>query len=223
LNLVIASAYRSGMALKHGFAVVAVSLVALLLASGGGATPAHPLTLLKIGDLFDVTGTKISCGIGGAGLRSRVPMVTCGLFRPGSAQPIPGSYSFSIGDLGIAVLGPGAAHHVVYGVRTDKTTPLHDAAPPDHSTGVRVAHLHPAAEGVEVSKTSILCLAITDSQNAPSLNCSLSSPTIIKALRQPLLAFRPLTVTLTEHRIRIWRMSKTKVQRIIFSRAEPQV
>jgi hypothetical protein len=179
--------------------------------------------VLKVGDRFDVAGTHINCRIG-AGPTGRVSRVTCGLFRPRSNLPIPKSYAFSFGDDGVAVFAPDAKH-VVFSARTDPGLPLGDPAPSDQSFGSRIAHLHPVAQGLEavdVARTSVVCVAVAYPRpHGPSLNCTLSSRAIARALLKPRLGFRPLTVTFDQQRLRIWRMSKTKTQRTIFSRREP--
>jgi hypothetical protein len=87
-------------------------------------------------------------------------------------------------------------------------------------------HLRPVArglEGVTIAHSSVMCLAISYPRpNGPSLNCTLSSAAITKALAKKRLSFRPLTVTLSARELRVWRMSKTKTQRVVFSRAEPK-
>jgi len=139
--------------------------------------------------------------------------------------PVPRSYAVSIADRGVTVLGPGSTRRVVLDIRTDPGVPLGDPAPTDRSAGTRVAHLRPVAQGLEavnVARTSVVCVAVAYPRPHPaSLNCTLSSRAIAKALLKPRLGFRPLTVDLSPQLLRIWRMSKTKTQRVIFSRREP--
>jgi hypothetical protein len=75
---------------------------------------------------------------------------------------------------------------------------------------------------VNVARTSVVCVAVAYPRpHPPSLNCTLSSRAIAKALLKPRLAFRPLTIDISPQLLQIWRMSKTKTQRVIFSRREP--
>ncbi|HEY6576693.1 MAG TPA: hypothetical protein VI029_17560, partial [Mycobacterium sp.] len=97
--------------------------------------------------------------------------------------------------------------------------------PTDRSSGTQVAHLRPVAQGLEavnVARTSVVCVAVGYPRpHPPSLNCTLSSRAIAKALLKPRLGFRPLTVDFSPQLLRISRMSKTKTQRVIFSRRQP--
>jgi hypothetical protein len=207
----------------HG--LFAATLCAVVVVSAGAAAPQPHIYSLKIGDRFDVKGTQIRCGIGGAASASRVPVVTCGLFRSGSNVPVPRSYAVAIADRGVTVLGPGNTQHVVFETRTDPGLPLGEPAPTDRSSGTQVAHLRPVAQGLEavnVARTSVVCVAVGYPRpHPPSLNCTLSSRAIAKALLKPRLGFRPLTVDFSPQLLRIWRMSKTKTQRVIFSRRQP--
>jgi hypothetical protein len=207
----------------HG--LFAATLCAVVVVSASAAAPQPRIYSLKIGDRFDVKGTQIRCGIGGAASASRVPVVTCGLFRSGSNVPVPRSYAVSIADRGVTVLGPGNTQHVVFDTRTDPGLPLGEPAPTDRSSGTQVAHLRPVAQGLEavnVARTSVVCVAVAYPRpHPPSLNCTLSSRAIAKALLKPRLGFRPLTVDFSPQLLRIWRMSKTKTQRVIFSRRQP--
>ena len=207
----------------HG--LFAATLCAVVVVSASAAASQPRIYSLKIGDRFDVKGTQIRCGIGGAASASRMPVVTCGLFRSGSNVPIPRSYAVSIADRGVTVLGPGNTQHVVFDTRTDPGLPLGEPAPTDRSSGTKVAHLRPVAQGLEavnVARTSVVCVAVGYPRpHPPSLNCTLSSRAIAKALLKPRLAFRPLTVDFSPQLLRIWRMSKTKTQRVIFSRRQP--
>jgi hypothetical protein len=85
----------------------------------------------------------------------------------------------------------------------------------------RVFHLetlHPPT----VHLAHVVCVAVAyPKPHPPSLNCTLSSRAIAKALLKPRLGFRPLTVDFSPQLLRIWRMSKTKTQRVIFSRRQP--
>jgi hypothetical protein len=217
--------YFRAVAANRAHGILAAALCAAVVVSSSAAAPQPRVYSLKIGDRFDVKGTQIRCEIGRAASASRVPVVTCGLYRSGSNVPVPGSYAVSIADRGVTVLGPGGTRHVVFDVRTDPGAPLGDPAPTDHSSGTRVAHLRPVAQGLEavnVARTSVVCVAVAYPRpHAASLNCTLSSRAIRKALLKPRLAFRPLTVTLSPQLLRVWRMSKTKTQRVIFSRRQP--
>lgn len=207
----------------HG--LFAATLCAVVVVSASAAAPQPRIYSLKIGDRFDVKGTQIRCGIGRAASASRVPLVTCGLFRSGSSVAVPGSYAVSIADRGVTVLGPGSTRHVVFDIRTDPGVPLGDPAPTDRSPGTRVAHLRPVTQGLEavnVAGTSVVCVAVAYPRpHPPSLNCTLSSREIAKALLKPRLGFRPFTVDFSPQLLRISRMSKTKTQRVIFSRRQP--
>ena len=207
----------------HG--LFAATLCAVVVVSASAAASQPRIYSLKIGDRFDVKGTQIRCGIGRAASASRVPLVTCGLFRSGSNVPVPRSYAVSIADRGVTVVGPGNTQHVVFDTRTDPGVPLGDPAPTDRSPGTRVAHLRPVTQGLEavnVAGTSVVCVAVAYPRpHPPSLNCTLSSRAIAKALLKPRLGFRPLTVDFSPQLLRISRMSKTKTQRVIFSRRQP--
>ena len=218
-------AYFRIVAIHRVHWILAATLCAAVVVSASAAAPQSRVYSLKIGDRFDVKGTQIRCGIGRAASESRVPVVTCGLYRSGSNVRVPGSYAVSIADRGVTVLGPGSTRRVVLDIRTDPGVPLGDPAPTDRSAGTRVAHLRPVAQGLEavnVARTSVVCVAVAYPRPHPaSLNCTLSSRAIAKALLKPRLGFRPLTVDLSPQLLRIWRMSKTKTQRVIFSRREP--
>lgn len=207
----------------HG--LFAATLCAVVVVSASAAALQPRIYSLKIGDRFDVKGTQIRCGIGRAASASRVPLVTCGLFRSGSSVAVPGSFAVSIADRGVTVLGPGSTRHVVFDIRSDPGVPLGDPAPTDRSPGTRVAHLRPVTQGLEavnVAGTSVVCVAVAYPRpHPPSLNCTLSSRAIAKALLKPRLGFRPLTVDFSPQLLRISRMSKTKTQRVIFSRRQP--
>jgi hypothetical protein len=207
----------------HG--LLAATLCAAVVVSASAAASQPRIYSLKIGDRFDVKGTQIRCGISRAASASRVPVVTCGLFRFGSNVPVPRSYAVAIADRGVTVLGPGNTQHVVFETRTDPGLPLGEPAPTDRSSGTQVAHLRPVAQGLEavnVARTSVVCVAVAYPQpHPPSLNCTLSSRAIAKALLKPRLGFRPLTVDFSPQLLRVWRMSKTKTQRVIFSRRQP--
>jgi len=195
------------------------------LASASAAAPQPRIYSLKVGDQFDVAGTRIKCKIGTSS--GRAPAVTCGLFRLGSGDALPKSYGFSFADRGVDVLssGTGSKRQVVFAARTDAGMPLGDPAPTDRSPGRKSPHLRPVAqglEGVNVARSSVVCVAVAyPPPHDPALNCTLSSGAIRAALRKPRLAFRPLTVTLSPGVLRVWRMSRTKTQRVIFSRSEP--
>jgi len=207
----------------HG--LFAATLCAVVVVSASAAALQPRIYSLKIGDRFDVKGTQIRCGIGRAASASRVPLVTCGLFRSGSSVAVPGSFAVSIADRGVTVLGPGSTRHVVFDIRSDPGVPLGDPAPTDRSPGTRVAHLRPVTQGLEavnVAGTSVVCVAVAYPRpHPPSLNYTLSSRAIAKALLKPRLGFRPLTVDFSPQLLRISRMSKTKTQRVIFSRRQP--
>lgn len=213
------------MARHRLYGILAATLCAAVVVSASAGAPQPRIYSLKIGDRFDVKGTQIRCGIGGAASASRVPVVTCGLFRSGSKVLVPRSYAVSIADRGVTVLGPGNTQHVVFTTRTDPGVPLGEPAPTDRSSGTQVAHLRPVAQGLEavnVARTSVVCVAVAyPKPHPPSLNCSLSSRAIAKALLKPRLGFRPLTVDFSPQMLRVWRMSKTKTQRVIFSRGQP--
>jgi hypothetical protein len=191
--------------------VLATACCAAVAATAGAGTPPQ-LYALKVGDRFDLRGTTIACTIVDG------PAITCG---PGSS----GSYSFVFRDRGVDVLGPGSSRHVVYQASTDNGAPLGDPAPAG-SGKARAVHLRPVAQGLEgatIAKSSIVCLAVSYPKPAgPSLNCTLSSAAITKALGKKRLTFRPLTVTLNAHVLRVWRMSKAKTQRVVFARSEPK-
>jgi hypothetical protein len=213
------------VAIHRVHAILAATLCVAVVVPASAAAPQPRIYSLKIGDRFDVKGTQIRCGIGRAASASRVPLVTCGLFRSGSSVPVPRSYAVSIADRGVTVLGPGNTQHVVFDTRTDPGLPLGEPAPTDRSSGAQVAHLRPVAQGLEavnVARTSVVCVAVLYPRpHPPSLNCTLSSRAIAKALLKPQLGFRPLTVDFSPQLLRIWRMSKTKTQRVIFSRRQP--
>ena len=207
----------------HG--LFAATLCAVVVVSASAAAQQPRIYSLKIGDRFDVKGTQIRCGIARSASASRVPVVTCGLFRSGSNVRVPRSFAVSIADRGVTVLGPGSTRDVVFDIRTDPGVPLGDPAPTDSSAGTRVAHLRPVAQGLEavnVARTSVVCVAVAYPRpHSPSLNCTLSSRAIAQALLKPRLGFRPLTVDFSAQSLRISRMSKTKTQRVIFSRRQP--
>lgn len=211
--------------MRRLYGVLVATLCAAVVVSAGAAASQPRIYSLKIGDRFDVKGTQIRCGIGRVASESRVPVVTCGLFRSGSNVPLPRSYAVSIADRGVTVLGPGNTRHVAFDVRTDPGVPLGDPAPTDRSSGTRVAHLRPVAQGLEavnVARTSVVCVAVAYPRpHPPTLNCTLSSRAIAKALLKPRLGFRPLTVDFSSQLLRISRMSQTKTQRVIFSRRQP--
>ena len=190
--------------------------------AGAGTQPR--LYTLKTGDRFDVRGTRISCTVGVAS-PGRAPTVTCGPTRAGSRTPLAKSYAFAFGDRGVHVIGPGSLRHVVYHAATDKGAPLGDPAPHGGSAARQTVHLRPVVQGLEgvtIAGSSVVCLAVSyPKPQGPSLNCTLSSAAITKALARKRLSFRPLTVTLSTRALRVWRMSKTKTQRVIYSRAEP--
>jgi hypothetical protein len=207
------------------YGILAAALCAAVVVSAGAAAPQPRIYSLKIGDRFDVKGTQIRCAIGGAPSASRVPVVTCRLVRSGSNVPVPRSYAVSIADRGVTVLGPGSTRDVIFDIPTDAGVPLGDPAPRDRSPGARVAQLRPVAQGLEavnVARTSVVCVAVAYPRpHPPSLNCTLSSRAIAKALLKPRLGFRPFTVDFSPQLLRISRMSKTKTQRVVFSRRQP--
>ena len=210
---------------KHrAYWVAAAVVCSAIVASASTAAPPR-IYSLKIGDRFDVAGTRINCKIGAAS-PGRAPTVTCSLVRPGTNDALPNSYAFSFGDRGVDVLGPAPDRRVVFHAATDARLPLGDPAPPDRSPGRTKAHLRPVSqglEGVNVARTSVVCVAVAYPRpNVPSLNCTLSSRAITKELRKPRLAFQPLTVTFSSQLLRVWRMSTTKTQRIVFSRPQPK-
>jgi hypothetical protein len=181
---------------------------------------------LKVGDRFDISGTHIKCKIVPA--VSAAPAVTCTPGSAGSNDPLPKSYGFSFGDRGVVVLGPSNGNRprpVAFSARTDPALPLGDPVPADRSPTPKDVHLIPLAqglEGVNVGRSSVVCVVVAYPRpHGPALNCTLSSRAIAAALRRPRLGFRPLTVTLSPEMLRVWRMSKTKTQRVIFSRSEP--
>jgi hypothetical protein len=214
--------YRRGN--DVAFAAAVCCFAALVPASSAASQPR--VYSLKIGDRFDISGTHIKCKIvraaGGA------PAVTCAPVTAGSNGLLPKSYGFSFGDRGVAVLGPPTANGprpAVFRARTDPGLPLGDPAPADRSPTPKNVHLRPVAqglEGVNVGRSSVVCVVVAYPRpHGPVLNCTLSSRAIAAALRRPRLAFRPLTVTLSPQLLRVWRMSKAKTQREIFSRSEP--
>src|SRR5205814_10649376 len=71
------------------------------LASASAAAPQPRIYSLKVGDQFDVAGTRIKCKIGTSS--GRAPTVMCGLFRPGSGGALTAPYRFSFADPGVAV------------------------------------------------------------------------------------------------------------------------
>jgi hypothetical protein len=181
---------------------------------------------LKIGDQFGVAGTQIKCKIVAAA--GGAPAVECAPAGTGSNDPPPKSYGFSFGDRGVDVLGPskGSKRPVVFRARTDAGLPLGDPAPADRSPTPKNVQLNPVAQGLEginVGRSSVVCVVVAYPRpHGPALNCTLSSRAITAALRKPRLAFRPVTVTLSPQVLRVWRMSQTKMQRVIFSRSEPK-
>jgi len=210
---------------KHcAYWIAAAAICSAIVASVSMAAPPR-IYSLKVGDRFDVAGTHINCNIGAAST-GRAPTVTCRLLRPATENALPKSYAFSFGDRGVDVLGPAPEQRVVFHAGTDAGLPLGDPAPPDRSSGRTNAHLRPVAqglEGVNVARTSVICVAVAYPRpHGPSLNCTLSSRAITKALSKPRLAFRPLTVTFSPQLLRVWRMSKTKTQRVVFSRSQPK-
>lgn len=211
---------------NHVALAAAVCCFAALVPVSSAAAPQARVYSLKIGDRFDISGTHIKCKIVPAA--GRAPAVTCALVRAGSNDRLPKSYGFSFGDRGVVVLGPpnpNGPPPVVFRARTDPGVPLGDPAPADRSPTPKNVHLRPVAqglEGVNVGRSSVVCVVVAYPRpHGPALNCTLSSRAIAAALRRPRLAFRPLTVTLSPQMLRVWRMSKTKTQRVIFSRSEP--
>jgi len=194
------------------------------LAPASGATSQPRIYSLKVGDRFDVAGTRIKCRITKSG---RAPIVRCALVRTGSGDPLRNSFGFSFADRGVDVLraAPGGNRRLVFRARSDPGAPLGDPAPADRSPAPKSVRLQPVAqglEGVNVGRSSVVCVVVAYPRpHGPRLNCTLSSRAITSALRKPRLAFRPLTVTLSPQQLRVWRMSKTKTQRVIFSRSEP--
>jgi hypothetical protein len=208
--------------IRKTFVAVAVAC-AVIVGSASSATPQPHISLVKVGDTFDVLGTSVKCAVGVG--PSRKPTVTCALKRQGSSNPLPKSYAFSFGDRGVNVLGPGSQGRVVFRARSDSGVPLGNPAPIDRTLGRQNVHLHPVTQGlqgVNVSGSSVVCVAVGYPRpEQASLNCTLSSQAIAKALHKRRLDFRPLTVTLSPQTLRVWRMSKAKTQRVIFSRAQP--
>jgi hypothetical protein len=206
--------------------LVAAVCCFLAFVPAGSAAPQTHIYSLKVGDRFDVTGTHLECLV--VAPSGRAPTVSCSPMRTGSEDPLPKSYGFSFADRGVDVLGPpvGATRPVAFRARTDAGLPLGDPAPADRSPAPKNVHLRPVAqglEGVDVERTSVVCVVVAYPRpHGPALNCTLSSRAITAALRKPRLAFRPLTVTLSPQELRVSRMSKTKTQRVIFSRSEPK-
>ena len=123
------------------------------------------------------------------------------------------------------MFGSGAKRTVAFRAQSDPGVPLGDPAPADRSSKPVAVRLRPVTqglEGVNVARTSVICVAVAYSKpNAPSLTCTLSSRAIAKALRKRRLTFRPITVTLSRQWLRVSRMSRAKTQRIVFSRRQP--
>ena len=213
------------MAIRRAYPILSAALCSALVLSSSASARQTRIYSLKIGDHFKVVGTRINCKISNAGSATRIPTVTCGLVHSGSNLLLPRSYSFSFGDRGVGVFGSGAKRQPVFRAQTDPGVPLGDPAPSDRTTGTVGARLRPVArglEGVNVARTSVVCVAVAyPKPHGPALNCTLSSSAITKALRKPRLTFRPLTVTLSDQWLRVSRMSKTKTQRVVFSRREP--
>jgi hypothetical protein len=210
---------------NHVAFAAAVCCFAALVPASSAASQLRVYSL-KIGDRFDISGTQIKCKVVPAA--GRAPAVNCALVRAGSTDRLPKSYGFSFGDRGVVVFGPANANGpppAVFRARTGPGVPLGDPAPADRSPTPKAVHLRPVAqglEGVNVGRSSVVCVVVAYPRpHGPALNCTLSSRAIAAALRRPRLAFRPLTVTLSPQVLRVWRMSRTKTQRVIFSRAEP--
>jgi hypothetical protein len=213
------------VARRCAYLILAAVLCSALAVSSSASARQTRVYSLKIGDHFTVVGTRINCNITNAGSATRIPTVTCGLVHSGSKLLLPKSYSFSFGDRGVGVFGSGAKRQAIFRAQTDRGVPLGDPAPSERTSGTVGRRLRPVArglEGVNVARTSVVCVAVAyPKPHGPALNCTLSSRAITKALRKPRLTFRPLTITLNDQWLRVSRMSTTKTQRVVFSRREP--
>jgi hypothetical protein len=192
----------------------------IALGMPASATAKPHVVLLKIGDEFQVEGTRIHCGIESGESGKRIPGITCMVWSPGRNNvPILHSYAFSIFERGIVVFRAAPRLHAVFHVLNDPGIPMH-FAPSDKTKGPRFAHLR-EGDAVAVARSDLTCVAT--GAGGLSLDCSRLSAAIIIALTQKPLRFRPLAVTLTDRVLRVWRTTNVKQgPRVIFARSEPR-
>jgi hypothetical protein len=115
--------------------------------------------LVKPGDFFTVAGTKLLCSVRKEATMASSVQTSCFLFRSmNSANPILGSYAFSIGPLGIAVLREDRTPKVVYTTQYSASYKgVIAPRAPRRRTGTLTLH---AGDAIRVASTDIGCVVL---------------------------------------------------------------